>query len=190
MLIQQHLDVGRIWPSNSSYLSPDFIIPKPDRTVLPRWVNDYRHINANMVTDSYLVPQINDILADCAKGRIWGKIDMTNSFFQNRMHLDHIKYMAVMTPWGAFEWTIMPIGFKNAPSTHQRQMNNALQGPIRKICHCYIDDIIIWSNTIEEHKTNITTIMEALSAMLFPKEDIVIPDGGQFPRTSHISPRD
>ena len=119
-LIQQHLDTGRIRPSNSLYLSPAFIIPKPDKAVLPRWVNDYQRINANTVTDSYPLPRIDDILADCAKGRIWGKIDMTNSFFPTRMHPDHIKYTAVMTPWGAFEWTVMPMGFKNAPSTHQR----------------------------------------------------------------------
>ena len=100
--------------------------PQVYRTVLPRWVNDYRHINANTVTDSYPLPQIDDILADCTKGRIWGKIDMTNSFFQTHMHPDHIKYMAVMKPRSAFEWTVMPMGFKNAPSTHQRWMNDAL----------------------------------------------------------------
>ena len=154
--------MGWIWRSNSPYLSPAFIILKPDRTVLPRWVNDYQHINSNMVTDNYPLPQIDNILADCAKGRIWGKINLTNSFFQTRMHPDHIKYIAVMTPQGAFKWTVMPMGFKNVPSTHQRWMNDALWGLIGKICHCYINNIIIWSNTIEEHKTNIKMIMEAL----------------------------
>ena len=52
-LIKEHLDAGRIRPSNSPYLSPAFMVPKVDHTVLPRWVNDYRWINANTVTDSY-----------------------------------------------------------------------------------------------------------------------------------------
>jgi len=64
-LIQQHLDAGRIHPSNSPYLSPAFIVPKSDATVLPRWVNDYRKINANTVADTYPLPRIDDILANC-----------------------------------------------------------------------------------------------------------------------------
>jgi hypothetical protein len=81
-LIQQHLDAGRIRPSNSSHASPAFMVPKSDITVLPRWVNDYRMLNANTVLDAHLLPRVDDILADCAKGKIWSKLDMTNSFFQ------------------------------------------------------------------------------------------------------------
>ena len=149
-------------PSNSPYLSPAFMVPKADHTILPRWVNDYRWINVNTITNSYPLPQINDMLADCVKGKIWGKINMTNSFFQTRMHPDNIKYTMVMTPHGTFEWTIMPMGLKNAPSTHQWWMNDVLQGLIWRICHCYMDNIIIWSKTIEEHQRNIKSVMEAL----------------------------
>ena len=130
--------------------------------MLPRWVNDYRKINANTVTDTYPLPRIDDILADCAKGKIWGKIDMTNSFFQTRMHPDDIQYTAVMTPHGAFEWLVMPMGFKNSPPTHQRRMNQALRHLIGKICHVYLDDIIIWSQTLEEHQRNVETVLLAL----------------------------
>ena len=97
------------------------------------------------------LPRISDILADCAKGKIWGKLDMTNSFFQTRVHPDDVKYTAVTTPFGLFEWTVMPQGCRNAPSTHQRRMNNALRPYIGKICHVYLDDIIIWSQTLDEH---------------------------------------
>jgi hypothetical protein len=164
ILIQQHLDARKIRPLNSPYASLAFIIPKADTTVLPRWINDYRKINANTVTDTYPLPRIDDILADCAKGKIWGKIDMTNSFFQMWMHPDNIQYTAVRTPFGTFEWTVMPMGFKNSPPTHQRHMNAALRKLIGKICHVYLDDIIIWSQTIEEHKRNIETVMLALWA--------------------------
>lgn len=66
----------------------------------------------------HLLPQINDILADCAKGKIWGKLDMTNLFFQIRVHPDNVKYTAVTTPFGLFKWTVMLQGYWNAPSTH------------------------------------------------------------------------
>ena len=98
VLIQQHLDAGCIRRSTSPYTSPAFIVPKADPMVLPRWVNDYWKINANTISDKFPLPQVDDILADCAKGKIWGKIDMTNSFFQTRMHPDNIKYSAVLTP--------------------------------------------------------------------------------------------
>ena len=78
------------------------------------------------------------------------------------MHPDDIKYTAVSTPQGAFEWLVMPMGFRNAPAIHQRRVAMALQKYIGKICHVYLDDIIIWSQTIEEHEKNVQTILNAL----------------------------
>jgi hypothetical protein len=109
-LIEQHLAAGRIRPSFSLYASPSFIIPKADITVLPRWVNDYRNLKRLTVPDNYPLPRIDDILTDCAKGKVWGKIDMTNSFFQTLVNPDHIKYTATLTPFGLWEWVVMPMG--------------------------------------------------------------------------------
>lgn len=162
ILIQQHLDTGRIRPSNSQHASPAFIIPKADVTVLPRWVNDYRQLNANTIPDSYPLPRIDDIMADAVKGKIWSILDMTNSFFQTRVHPDDVHLTAVTTPFGLYEWLAMPMGLRNAPAIHQRRMISALRKYIGKICHIYLDDIIIWSNTIEEHTEHIRLIMEAL----------------------------
>lgn len=163
ILIEQHEKAGRIRPSSSEYASPSFIIPKADKAVLPRWVNDYRLLNAVTVPDNYPLPRIDDILADCAKGKIWGKIDMTNSFFQTRMHPDDIKYTATLTPFGLWEWVVMPMGLRNAPATHQRRVMLALKKYIGKICHVYLDDIIIWSNSIAEHEINCSLILSALA---------------------------
>ena len=162
VLLQQHLDAGRIRPSNASAGSAAFIVLKSDSTVLPRWVNDYRQLNANTVTDSFPIPRIDDILADCAKGKIWATMDMTNSFFQTRMHPDDIHLTAVNTPWGLYEWLVMPMGIKNAPAIHQRRITSALRPFIGKICHVYLDDIIIWSNDIDEHVRNVRSILQAL----------------------------
>jgi hypothetical protein len=82
-LIQKHLDAGRIHPSNSSFASPAFLIPKADRTALPRWVNNFWELNANTVHDVFPLPRVEDILAGCAKGKIWSMIDFTDSFFPN-----------------------------------------------------------------------------------------------------------
>jgi hypothetical protein len=89
-------------------------------------------------------------------------MDMTNSFFQMQVHPDDIHLTAVRTPWGLYEWTAMPQGGCNAPATHQHRMTDALQELIGKICHVYLNDIIIWSQTMEEHKRNCAAVLEAL----------------------------
>jgi len=161
-LIQQRLDSGFIRPSSSANASPSFIIPKAGRTVLPRWVCDYRQLNANTVPDNYCMPHVSDILTDCTRGKIWATIDMTDSFFQTPMHPDDIHKTAVTTPFGTYKWCVIPMGFRNSPSIHQHHVTNALCPFIGKICHIYLDDIIIWSDTIEEHIANVRKIMNAL----------------------------
>ena len=170
-LIQQRLDSGFIRPSSSAFASPSFIIPKADKTALPRWVCDYRQLNANTVPDNFALPRVDDILADCAKGKIWATIDMTDSFFQTRMHPDDIHKTAVTTPFGNYEWCVMPMGFRNSPAIHQRRVTNALREYIGRICHIYLDDIVVWSNSIEEHIVNVKKIMTALrKAKLYVNE--------------------
>ncbi|KAJ8497106.1 hypothetical protein ONZ45_g12185 [Pleurotus djamor] len=183
ILLDQHLAAGRIRPSSSAFASAAFLLQPqsagtspfghqptllPDPTALPRWVNDYRQLNGITVPDRFPLPLIPDILGDCAKGKIWGKIDMTNAFFQTKVHPDDIPLTAVRTPFGLFEWTVMPQGLCNAPSTHQRRMNAALQPFTGKFCHAYLDDIIIWSSSVEEHTKNVETVLQALrEAALF-----------------------
>ena len=161
-LIDQHYAAGHIRPSSLQYTSPSFIVPKADTTILPCWVNDYQILNHATIPDNYPLPCIKDILADCAKGKIWGKIDMTNSFFQTLVHPDHIKYTATLTPFGLWEWVVMPMGLHNSPATHQRHVTLALRDLIGCIYHIYLDDIIIWSQSVEEHECNVTLVLEAL----------------------------
>jgi len=132
MLINQHVAAGWIWPSSSPYTSLSFIIPKADPTVLPQWVNDYQHLNWLTIPDNYPLPRIDDILADCAKGKIWGKIDMMNSFFQTLIHPDNIKYTTMLTLFGLWEWVIMPMGMQNSPATHQWRITLTLKDLIGK----------------------------------------------------------
>jgi RNase H-like domain found in reverse transcriptase/Reverse transcriptase (RNA-dependent DNA polymerase) len=161
-LIQQHLDAGQICPSNSAHTSPAFLVLKSDTAVLPCWVNNYRALNTNTVTDSHPLPRVDDILADCAKGKIWSKMDMTNSFFQMCVHLDDIHLMAMTTPLGLYEWLAMPMGLRNSPAIHQHHMTAALRELIGKICHIYLNDIVIWSSDVAEHTKHIALVMAAL----------------------------
>lgn len=87
---------------------------------------------------------------------------MTDSFFQTKMHPDDIGLTAVSTPFRLYEWTVMPMGLRNAPAIHQRRVTAALRQHIGKICHIYVDDIVIWSSDIDEHAKNIETVLQAL----------------------------
>lgn len=120
--------------------------------------------------DNFPLPQINDILADCTQPgtQFWGKIDLTNAFFQTLVHSKGIKYTATLTLFGLWEWVVMPMGLRNAHATQQWRVTLALHKYIGKICHVYLDDIIIWSKTMEEHEENVRKILEALKeAQLF-----------------------
>ena len=143
-LLQQHLEAGRICPSDAPAGSGAFIIPKVDPSVLPRWVNDYRQLNTNTITDSFPLPRISEILSDCGNGVFFTSLDMTHSFFQTHMHPNDVKLTTVNTPWGLYEWVVMPMGIKNAPAIHQRHVTATLRPFIGRICHVYLDDIVIW----------------------------------------------
>ncbi|SCV73813.1 BQ2448_6243 [Microbotryum intermedium] len=165
-LLDQHLTAGRLCPSSSEYSSPAFIIPKKgmdtDPSIMPRWVNDYRILNAATVPDRTPLPLPDKILSVSARARFWSKIDMTNSFFQTKMAEEDIPKTAMATPWGLFEWVVMPMGLSNAPAMHQRCVNEALSNLIGKSCFVYLDDITKFSNTIEEHQTHVREVLKAL----------------------------
>ncbi|SGY32227.1 BQ5605_C002g01336 [Microbotryum silenes-dioicae] len=165
-LLDEHLAAGRLRPSSSEYSSPAFIIPKKgmdtDPSIMPRWVNDYRILNAATVPDRTPLPLPDEILAVAARARFWSKIDMTNSFFQTKMAEEDIPKTAVATPWGLFEWVVMPMGLSNAPATHQRRVNKALSSLIGKSCFAYLDDITIFSDTMEDHQNHVKEVLEAL----------------------------
>ena len=90
-------------------------------------------------------------------------MDMTNSFFQTRVHPDDVHLTAMTTPLGLYKWLAMPMGLKNSPPIHQQRMVAALRHLIGKICHIYLDDIVIWSNSVAEHAKHIDMVMVALT---------------------------
>ncbi|GAA5994519.1 hypothetical protein JCM11641_005213, partial [Rhodosporidiobolus odoratus] len=161
-MLEEHIAAGRLRPLSSPYASAAFVVPKKDPDADPRWVNDYRGINSNSVKDRTPLPLPDVVLADAARAKFWGKLDMTNAFFQTLMHPDDIDKTAIKTPWGLFEWTVMPQGLCNAPATHQARVNEALRHLIGVCCEAFVDDVIIYSNTLDEHEENCRAVLSAL----------------------------
>ncbi|GAA5987852.1 hypothetical protein JCM11641_003509, partial [Rhodosporidiobolus odoratus] len=161
-MLDKHIAAGRLRPFTSPFASAAFVIPKKDPEADPRWVNDYRGLNSNTVKDRTPLPIPDKVLADAALAKYWGKIDMTNAFFQTLMAEEDIAKTAIKTPWGRFEWTVMPQGLCTAPATHEARVNEALRHLIGVCCQAFVDDVIIYSNTLEEHERNCRAVLSAL----------------------------
>jgi hypothetical protein len=138
------------------------IIPKKDPAALPRWVCDYRTLKKFMVKDRSPLPNINKILQLVTTGKIFSILDQTNAFFQTRMREANIPLTAVKTLWGLHEWVVMPMGLTNAPETHQARLEEALGELIDSICVVYLDDIVIFSDSIPSHKQHVRQVLERL----------------------------
>ena len=160
--LEEHLKAGRIDPSWSHIVSGIWMISKKDPTVMPRVVHDYRAVNAKTVKDHTPLTRQDDIIENLAKAVVRGKIDLICAYYQILMAEADIHKTAFKTPFELYEWLVMPQGLCNAVATFQRYMNWVLRDYVGRFCAVYIDDIAIWSNSIEEHEEHVRLILEAL----------------------------
>ena len=160
--INGHETAGRIRPSSSHIAAGTWMIPKEDPNVMPRVVHDYRAVNAKTVKDYTPLTRQDDIIESLARAKIRGKIDLVCAYYQILMEEADIHKTAFKTPFGTYEWLVMPQGLCNAVATFQRYMNWVLRKYVGRFCAVYIDDISIWSNSVEEHEKHVRLILEAL----------------------------
>ena len=160
--IDEHVAAGRIRLSSSHIASGTWMIPKDDPTDMPRVVHDYRALNAKTIKDHTPLTRQDDIIELLAKAKIRGKIDLICAYYQILMETADIHKTAFKTPFGTYEWLVMPQGLCNAVATFQRYMNWVLRKYVGRFCAVYIDDIAIWSDSVEEHEEHVRLILEAL----------------------------
>jgi len=145
--IQYLLENDFIEPSNSSWSSPCILVPKPDGTY--RMCTDYRKIINLTKSDSFPLKRIDDCIDKIGKAKYITKIDLLKGFYQVPLTERAKELSAFVTPDGLFQYKVMPFGMKNAPATFERLINNVISGIIG--CDAYIDDVLIYSDTWEEH---------------------------------------
>lgn len=159
------LEEGIIRPSQSPWSSPIWIVPKKlDASGKQKWriCVDYRGINAKTIDDRYPLPNITDILDKLGRCTYFSTIDLSSGFHQIEMDPKSIEKTAFNVENGHFEYLRMPFGLKNAPATFQRVMDNVLQGLQGNICLVYMDDIIVFSTSLEEHIKHLQKVFERL----------------------------
>lgn len=163
--IMQMMDQGIIRPSFSPWSSPIWIVPKKqDASGRQKWrlVVDYRKLNEKTIDDRYPLPNITEILDKLGKCLYFSTLDLASGFHQIEVRPEDIPKTAFTVEGGHYEYVRMPFGLKNAPSTFQRVMDNVLRDSIGKICMCYMDDIIIFSTSLQEHLENLATVFKKL----------------------------
>ena len=164
--ILEMLKSGVITPSNSPYNSPVWVVPKKADALginKFRLVIDYRKLNEKTIDDNYPIPNITEILDKLGKSNYFSILDLKSGFHQIEVDEKDQQKTAFSVDNGHYEFKRMPFGLKNAPSTFQRLVDNILRENVSKReCMVYMDDIIVFSNGLEEHSKNLKSVLVKL----------------------------
>ena len=117
-------------------------------------VIDYRAVNALCQSDKYPLPTIEELIGQMSGAKYFTTLDLLNGFWQQPVLEAHKERTAMTTTmFGQFQWEVMPMGLKNSPAQFQRAMAELVRD--LPFCSCYVDDLIIWSTTMEEHYNHV-----------------------------------
>jgi transposase InsO family protein len=156
--LDEMVKLGVARPSNSEWASRPSFAPKKDGTI--RFCLNYRRLNQFDKKDSYPLPRAPQLLEGLSKMRYFTSLDAANGYWQIPVHPDDVKYTAVITQAGLFEFVRMPFGLSNGPATYQRLMDQVLVDGIRAGFTCvYLDDVLVYSETFEQHMVHVRQVM-------------------------------
>ena len=116
---------------------------------------DYRALNRQTKKDVYPLPRIDDLLDKLSKARFLSAIDLASGYHKIKLADDACEKTAFATRYGLFEYTIVPLGLCNEPSTFQPLMKTVMSGYVDDFVLVYLDDILVYSNNSEEHQTHL-----------------------------------
>ncbi len=151
---------GIIEESTSPWASPIVLVKKKNGKL--RLCVDYRKVNAVTTKDAYPLPRTQDCLDAMSNATIFSTLDMTSGYNQIPVREGDIQKTAFITKHGLFQYKTMPFGLCNAPATFQRVMELALRGLQWVTCLIYLDDVIIFATTFEEHLLRLKQVFDRI----------------------------
>lgn len=164
--INKLLNDGIIEKSYSPYNSPIWVVPKKGTDLhgkpKRRLVIDYQKLNAHTITDKYPIPDIGMTIQNLGRARFFSTIDLESGFHQILIKKEDREKTAFSINHAKYQFKRMPFGLKNAPSIFQRCVNDILQKFIGIFAYVYIDDVLIFSLTLDDHMKHISLVFHAL----------------------------
>ena len=156
-LVQQ----GWIVPSTSPWSTPVILTSKPDGTM--RVCVDYRALNDLTVKNRYPLPRIDDLLDSLAGASVFSALDLASGYWQIRLSEEDAAKTGFSTPFGHYEWKVLPMGLSNAPATFQAEMNRIFKNKgLGQYVAVYLDDILVYSRTLQEHLEHLRLVLQVL----------------------------
>ncbi|GJZ81565.1 reverse transcriptase domain-containing protein [Tanacetum coccineum] len=153
-------DKGFIRPNSSPWGAPVLFVKKKDGSF--RMCIDYRELNKLTIKNRYPLPKIDDLFDQLQGSQYFSKIDLRSGYHQLRVHEDEIPKTMFITRYGHFEFIVMPFGLTNAPAVFMDLMNRVYRPYLDKFVIVFIDDILVYSKTREEHEMQLGLVFELL----------------------------
>ena len=158
--IDRMLKQGIIEPSQSPWSAPIVLVTKKDGST--RFCVDYRKLNSVTYKDSYPLPKIDESL-DTLRGSNWfSTLDLQSGYFQVEMDPNDAEKTAFTTTCGLYQFKVLSFGLCNAPATFERMMESVLSGLHWETCLLYIDDVIVFGDSFEQHLQRVAEVLERL----------------------------
>ena len=157
--IDKWFEQGVIEPSISPWSAPVVIAYRNGK---PRFCVDYRKLNAATIPDEFPIPRQSEILSSLSGAQVLSSLDALSGFTQLELNPDDVEKTAFRTHRGLFQFRRMPFGLRNGPSIFQRVMQGILAPYLWIFCLVYIDDIVVYSKSYEEHIDHLDKVLEAI----------------------------
>ena len=158
--LQDLIDHGHIRPSTSPYGAPVLFVKKKDGTM--RMCVDWRALNKQTVKNKYPLPHTQDLIDLLGNAKVFTKLDLRSGYNQIRLSEDSIPKSAFSCRYGHYEMLVMGFGLCNAPATFMGMMNEYLRPFLDKFVVVFLDDILIYSDSVEEHIVHLRQVLSVL----------------------------
>ena len=158
--LDEQLAKGFIRPSSSASASPILLVRKPGGGI--RVCVDYRALNEITIKNRYPIPLVNETLDRLSNAKVFSKFDIIHAFNRIRMKEGQEWLTAFNTRYGQFEYLVMSFGLCNAPGMVQNYINEAVRDFLDQFCTAYMDDILVYSNSEEEHTDHVLKVLRRL----------------------------
>ena len=168
--LKELLEAEFIQPSKSPFRALVLFQRKNDGSM--RLCIDYRALNKVTIKNKYPIPLIDDLFDQLGGARWFSKLDLRSGSYQVRITEKDVAKTACTTRYGSYEFLVMPLGLTNAPATFCTLMNKVLEEFLDDFVVVYLDDIVIYSTTLEDHVGHLSRVFEKLREhSLFVKKD-------------------